>query len=370
MINVLQVVCNNELNGTERYVVDLSRHLPKEKFRVFVATPVQGPLSDVLKENGIEEVCYQNGKCEYYSLKGLKNLYRIMRSLKIDLVHANAKTHPCLVAKLARIKFVVETRHGIFYSREQLDNLSFLRKRYEHIKQYFIDGFIATSENDRQTLIDRFRIEPGKVKVINLGIDFNEMKKRGVEIFVQPERTAEGEFVIGHIGRMTYQKAQEYLVSAFAMISNKYPFARLVLVGKGENESKIRTLVHEKGLQDKVFFKGYIKEIYKEMSTYDVHVLTSRYEGTGYVNLEAMALGIPVITSEVGGATNFFKSGEDCIITELENPESTAAAIELLIENKDLRKKITAKAFKTVAEFTAQRMAEETGEFYVKNLKV
>lgn len=368
MIKVLQVVCNNEFNGTERYVVDLARHLPRDKFKVFVATPKIGPLSSILRESGIDEVCYDNGKCGFYSLKGLKNLYRIMRDLKIDIVHANAKTQPCLIAKLAGVKLIVETRHGIFYSKEQLDDLSFARKCYEYSKQFFVDYFIATSENDKAKLEDQFRINKRKIEVIYLGIDFDEIKNKGINIFETQKEKETGVFLIGHVGRMTYQKAQEYLISAFAIIEAKYHFARLVLVGSGENEDKLKKLVKEKGLEDKVEFRGYIRDIYKVMQTFNIHVLTSRYEGTGYVNLEAMALGVPFITPDVGGATNFFTSGVDCMISRLEDSASTALAIETLIADKELRDNIIRNAFETVAKYPVQRMAKETGEFYCRRL--
>mgnify|MGYP001004386371 FL=1 len=105
------------------------------------------------------------------------------------------------------------------------------------------------------------------------------------------------------------------------------------------------------------------------MQTYQVHVLTSRYEGTGYVNLEAMALGVPVITSNVGGAANFFTSGKDSIITEVENPGSTAEAIGKIISDEKQRELLIKNAFNTVKNYSVQRMAGETSVYYKNMLK-
>ena len=368
-INLLHVVCNNEFNGTERYVVDLAKNLNKDEFNVIVATPMKGPLSEILKENNIREEVYHNGKKYYYSFKGLYNLYRIMKSNKIDIVHANAKFHPCIAAIFAGVKLKVETRHGIFYSKKQLENLSFLRKVYEYVKQFFVDDFIATSENDKETLIKYFNINRKKVSVLFLGIDFKDMENRCEGLFSYKPYTPGTDFIIGHIGRLTYQKAQEYLLEAFKIIAGKYEKARLVIVGSGENESILKKYIEENSLNDKIIFKGYIKDIYREMQTYHVHVLTSRYEGTGYVNLEAMALGVPVITSEVGGATNFFTSGLDSIITEVESPVSTAEAIAELISNENYREELIKNAFSTVKKYSVQTMANSTSEYYKRMLK-
>ncbi len=368
-INLLHVVCNNEFNGTERYVVDLAKNLNKDEFNVIVATPLEGPLSEVLKENNIREEIYNNGKKYYYSFKGLYNLYRIMKDNKIDIVHANAKFQPCIAAIFAGVKLKVETKHGIFYSKKQLENLSILRRMYEFAKQYFVDDFIATSENDRETLIKYFKIRRKKVSVLYLGIDFYDMEKRSDGLFIYKPYNPGTEFIIGHIGRLTYQKAQEYLLEAFKIIAGKYEKARLVIVGSGENESILKKYIEENSLGDKISFKGYIKDIYREMQSYHAHVLTSRYEGTGYVNLEAMALGVPVITSNVGGATNFFTSGVDSIITEVENPVSTAQAIGKLISDEKHRELLIQNAFNTVKKYSVQKMADDTSAYYKYKLK-
>lgn len=368
-INLLHVVCNNEFNGTERYVVDLAKNLNKDEFNVIVATPLEGPLSEVLKENNIREEIYNNGKKYYYSFKGLYNLYRIMKDNKIDIVHANAKFQPCIAAIFAGVKLKVETKHGIFYSKKQLENLSILRRMYEFAKQYFVDDFIATSENDRETLIKYFKISRKKVSVLFLGIDFYDMEKRSDGLFSYKPYNPGTEFIIGHIGRLTYQKAQEYLLEAFKIIAGKYEKARLVIVGSGENESILKKYIEENSLGDKISFKGYIKDIYREMQSYHAHVLTSRYEGTGYVNLEAMALGVPVITSNVGGATNFFTSGVDSIITEVENPASTAQAIGKLISDEKHRELLIINAFNTVKKYSVQKMTDDTSAYYKYKLK-
>ncbi|MCC6865878.1 MAG: glycosyltransferase [Ignavibacteria bacterium] len=368
-INLLLVVCNNEFNGTERYVVDLAKNLNRNEFNIMVATPMTGPLSDILSKHKIKEVNYNNGKLFYYSIKGLYNLYKVMRSEKIDIVHANSKFQPCIPALLAGVNFKVETRHGIFYSQRQLNDLSLFRKIYEQIKQYFVDEFIATSENDKDTLIKYFKISPKKISVIYLGIDFDDISKRSNGTFKYKERDVNKNFIIGHIGRLTFQKAQEYLLQAFKLINDKYPDTRLVIVGKGENEEIHKKYAEENKLTDKIIFKGYINEIYREMQTFDVHVLTSRFEGTGYVNLEAMALGVPFISTNVGGATNFFTNEYDSLITNVEDPASTAKALEKLILDETFRRKIITNAFKTVRKYSVETMVNETALYYKKSLE-
>src|SRR4030095_8038297 len=368
MIKVLLVVANNVLNGTERYVVDLASNLPRAEFDVYVATPLSGPLSEILSAKNINEIVYNNGKVNYYSYNGLKNLYKIIKKNKFDIVHANAKFHPCILAKIAGVKLKVETKHGIFYSKEQIENLPVWRKTYEYIKQFFVDKFIATSENDRDLMVKYFKIRKNKISVIYLGLDFEELKKHSSSIFTAKKFFDKPKVTIGHIGRFTFQKAQEYLLEAFNILSKKYNNLQLVLVGNGENEDNLKEYVKSNGLTEKVIFKGYVNDIYTEMASFDMHVLTSRYEGTGYVNLEAMALGVPVIATRVGGANSFFSNEYDAVLTDVGNPASTALAIEKIITDETLREKLIKNAFETVKKYSIQKMAADTEKFYSDNV--
>jgi glycosyltransferase involved in cell wall biosynthesis len=366
MIKILLVVCNNSFNGTERYTVDLAYNLPSEKFDVTIATPIKGPLSDVIYSKGLKEFVYNNGKTNYYSFKGLKNLYSYIRKNKIDIVHANAKSHPCFVSKLAGVKFIVETRHGIFYSKIQLETLPIWRKYYEHIKQYFVNKIIAISENDKQILVKYFSIKPDKIRVIYNGLDFNSIVRDDTTELSDIKNN--NEFIIGNVGRFTFQKAQEVLLEAFEMLNKQYMKASLILIGQGENEEKLKAYVNANGLGEKVKFKGYIKEIYSELSKFDALVLTSRFEGTPYIIFEAMALGVPVITTDVGGISNIMKDGFDAIITQCDDPESTKDAIEKLLLDAELRKSIINNAFDTVRKYTVRNMVDNTMKLYLCGL--
>lgn len=365
-IKILLVVCNNVLNGTERYVVDLAGNLSKDIFEVTVATPMKGPLSDILGEKGIKEVIYNNDKLQSYSLKGLRNIGKILKNGNFDVLHGNSGILPCVVGRLKGVPFVLEVKHGIFYSREQLDSLNFIRRRYEIIKQFFVHKFLATSPNDKALIIKYFHTPVDKIDVIYLGLDIPSLRSKIKNSNIT--KNDEGDFIIGHIGRMTFQKAQIILLKAFKIVNDRYPNTKLIIVGEGEDKNDLLNFVRQNGLENKIEFKGYIADIYNEMMKFDAHVLTSRFEGMGYVNLEAMELGIPVITTDVGGASNFLTNEYNALITPVEDPQSTADAIEKLITNDKLRKDIIKNAAQTVKEYSIERMVKETSDFYIRNL--
>lgn len=365
-IKVLLIVCNNVLNGTERYVVDLASNLPREKFDVYVATPKYGPLSEVLKKRSIKELIFNNGRTLTYSVKGLNNLRYILRKEKFDILHANSGFLPCVVGKFVGVKFIIEVKHGIFYSKKQLDTLPFVRRVYERNKKRFVDKFIATSPNDKNLMMKHFHIPENMIEIIYLGLDIKELKNKVSE---EPLNYKSKDFVFGHIGRLTYQKAQIILFKAFKILSEKYSNIKLEIIGDGEDKVSLQKFINENDLGSKIIFRGYIDDIYNEMKKFDAHVLTSRFEGMGYVNLEAMALNVPVITSDVGGATNFLKNGFNALITPVDDPQETADAMEKLLTNDKLRTDIIKNAAETVKKYSIEKMVKDTSDFYIRNLK-
>ena len=104
-------------------------------------------------------------------------------------------------------------------------------------------------------------------------------------------------FVIGHVGRFTFQKNHEFLIEIFKEIYKRNKNSKLILIGKGKNEVKIKQMVQTCGFGDKVLFLGYREDIPELMSVMDCFVLPSRFEGLGIVGVEAQAAGLPTFFS-------------------------------------------------------------------------
>lgn len=365
MIKVLLVVCSNRMYGTERYVVELAKNLSKEKFTVWVAVPEKGPLSDILKVNGINEIDYNNGKMNKFSLRGTLRLFKIIRKYRFDIIHTNAGIIPNILGKFLGVKVSIEIKHGILIPDEILDNMSLKDKYHEWLKQYFVDYFIAISDNDKKKMIKYFKIKEDKIKVIYNGVEYDKLlpyqKKKG-----NSEESLHKDFItLGTIGRFTYQKGQEILIEAFSKIYKRYNNVRLIIVGSGENEDSINRLIVSKNLQKNVFVEGYKENIYEYLKKLDIFILTSRFEGVPYVILEAMCIGVPIISTKVGGIDNVLENEIDAILTEKNDILDTERAMIKLIDNKDLRAKIVDNANVKIKRYSIELMVKNTEELYL-----
>ena len=136
--------------------------------------------------------------------------------------------------------------------------------------------------------------------ILNNGIDeerylFDEEKRRQVRMSLG---YTEDTFVVGHVGRFTYQKNHPFLIEVFTEIAKRDGNVQLLLVGDGEDIERIRQLVKSHGLKEKVTFTGSVTNVEDYLQAMDVFVLPSRFEGLPIVGIEAQTSGLPVITAD------------------------------------------------------------------------
>ncbi|MFH1406441.1 MAG: glycosyltransferase family 4 protein, partial [Candidatus Omnitrophota bacterium] len=149
--------------------------------------------------------------------------------------------------------------------------------------------------------------------------------------------------VIGTIARLVPIKGLEYLIKAFTITVGEFSDARLLILGDGPQEAKLRRLADELGVTQKVMFLEPTEDIRPILSSFEVYVQPSLNEGLGMAIIEAMALAKPVIASRVGGVVDLL-SDECGILVEAGNAHTLAQAIKKLLLDKELAKTLGAKA--------------------------
>lgn len=163
-------------------------------------------------------------------------------------------------------------------------------------------------------------------------------------------------FILG-VGRLNKQKGFDILIRAFGKISNQYPEWNLIILGDGQERAALETLITELKYTEKILLPGYVNHPHACMKEADIFIFPSRYEGFGNAFLEAMACGCPVIATSCDfGPKEVIKSGENGILVEKENPEIMANALEMLINDETLRKKLGENAKKVQEDYSIQKV--------------
>lgn len=284
----------------------------------------------------------------------LCHAFAVVRLKEFDLVHAHWSIPQGLVALLLKrfrgIPCVTSLHGSDVYGLD----LPFLR---ELNKKVILDSDACTA-NSRATAEGANRISGrGDIRVIPMGVDtdfFSKSKDRRKE----QNRRGGQEKIVLYAGRLIEVKGVEYLVRAFPSVLEKQSSTKLLIVGSGPSRADLVSLSERLRLQEKVIFQDAVsqEELVRYYSMADVFVLPSvttdagETEGLGVVLLEAMACGVPVIGSAIGGIPDIIKDGETGLLSLEKDPDDLAEKICSLLRDKDLRQKVTENAFRFVAE--------------------
>lgn len=217
---------------------------------------------------------------------------------------------------------------GAFYRRLDLC----LMKRFDHL--------IAVSHATKAEMVEA-GISANTITVVHNGIDTTAWSPRRVTTDLRSELGLQGAFpVVGYVGRITPEKDLETWLRAAARIAEKYPLARFVWVGEGRDgttQRDLEKLAASLGMSDKVTYTGYREDLVPLYATFDVFLLTSRREGLPNSLLEAMAMGVPVVTTDVAGAKELVVDGQTGFVVAQGNAEGLAHRLLALADDRDLR---------------------------------
>jgi len=197
------------------------------------------------------------------------------------------------------------------------------------------DKVIAISNSIKEEMIHFLGLPASKIVVAYNGINPSEYKT-GTGENTKP--------ILLYVGRLVPQKGIEFLIESIKIIKKRTDNFILSIAGSGILENKIKQIIQDYDLTQNVKLIGFIDKpaLIDVYSNADVLVVPSLYEPFGLVNIEAMACGIPVVGSNVGGIPEIIDDGKTGLLVQPGNPEELATAITRLLENKELRKKMGA----------------------------
>ena len=190
-------------------------------------------------------------------------------------------------------------------------------------------------------------IDEGKIRQIYNGFDVAEFDKQDFSPLYTPEN---GEIVIGNAARLTAQKGQKHLIECAKILKGKGLNFQILIAGKGEMEQELKDYASELDVSDKVSFLGFIKDMKSFHASQDIFCLPSLWEGFGYALVEAMTLEKPVVGFNISSNPEVVADGETGILVPAEDTKKLAAALEKLILDVDLRKKMGATGRQRVLE--------------------
>lgn len=357
-MKIAQVIPNFGIGGAEIMCESLIYELLKLKHDVVVISMYNynSAITDRLESAGIN-IHYLNKRkgIDISMIKKMKDIF-LRESVEIVHTHLYCVEYAVPAAVLTGINHVIHTVHSIAYKENGyfgkfLENIYF--KKLKTIP-------VALSPLIQDSISKEYNINAKNIPIVFNGIDLSKC-------LVKTNYEANDIFTILHIGRFSHPKNHIGLLNAFVKFHNKYPNSKLQLIGDGETKNEAKTFVKNNKLDDCVEFLGIINNVYGYLHDADVFALPSHYEGIPMTLIEAMATGLPIVATAVGGVTDMLHNNKDAILTNVETDE-IYHAFERYYTSKDIREQFGKKAKINSKNFSSKKMTDNYLKLYINKL--
>lgn len=394
MNKVLRVINRFNLGGPTYNVALLTKYLPNN-----FQTRLLGGLKDaneadsqfILKNIGVEAQIIADMQRSINPLKDLRaffKLIQIIREYKPDIIHTHASkagTLGRLAAIISGVPIIVHTYHGHVFHSYFSTFKTFIFKKIEHFLANKSDAIIVISEQQKKELCYDLRIIPDdKTHIIPLGFDLSRFTVNNTDKrlkFRAKYNISANEILVVIVGRLVPIKNHNMFLEVAKAIENRQSQSniRYMIVGDGDLRSSLVQQAKNLGFtvseperpnhEAKIIFSSWIKEIETVYSGADISALTSLNEGTPVSLIESLASGIPVVSTSVGGISDFITDSEHGFLVTSNNVEQFAKRLWELATDSEKRKKMGQSGqAKVQGIFDYHRLVDDTTKLYIKLL--
>ncbi len=374
MIRVLHIHTLPIVSGSGINTFLSMRGMDKNVYEVELACAPGGRLIQLVEDNHMKVWPFEHLVQPISPLKDTLALFDLFLFLKRNPYHI-VHTHNSksgflgrLAAQLAGIPVIVHTVHGFaFHDQEPLWRQSLFRN-LERMGSHWCDKMIFIS----QPLIDwalREKItDKENIEKIYSGIQLDQFRPVMADVKMKNRekwKLNKDDLVIGIVSKLWEGKGHTTLIEAFKTLKQRLDNVKLVIVGEGDLYGELLRAVDKSGLSDSVLFTGFQMDVSEILSTFDVAVLPSFFEGMGRVLLEAMAMEKPVVASHVGGIPDLVKHQLNGLLVKPGDVAELANALEQILNDRVFSSKMGKEGRKRIQEqFSADIMVQSIDKVY------
>lgn len=315
--------------GAERVTCNLANYLSDAGHQVEILTMGERDASEPLRE-GIKHIpLLCNAERGNALLNNAKRILRLCKYMRTQTVDAYVVMLPVPIQLM--LGFSKLTKAPIVVS-ERVDPKAYALKTQRNLQRIAAkaSGYIFQTEEAAQWYAPYLK-----------GMPYQVIPNAINPAFIRPKYEGQREKVIVGAGRLTEQKNFPLLIRAFARVAHKFPEHKLVIYGKGSLLESLKDLAAEHGIGDRVEFPGFCTDMPERLEKAGMFVLSSDYEGMPNALMEAMALGVPCVSTDCGGggAKFLIQDGENGILVPQKDEEALAVAMERLLSDEALAAK-------------------------------
>jgi D-inositol-3-phosphate glycosyltransferase len=375
----------HKAGGLNVYVLELARQLAEQGCVIDIFSRVSGPDMPRVTElaPGLRAVHLHAGPARYLAPDSLYRHVDAFEAALLDFCERDGASYDVIHSHYwlsglvgQRLKERWRLPHvTMFHTLGEIKNRASpsehetdLRIQSEARIIEGVDQVICATEQERLLIRQLYEADAAKIRVIPLGVDLDRFRPLEKE----EARAALGlkdERIVLFVGRLEPLKGVDILINAAAILESDVDCTVLIVGGDETAKTqvaKLRGLARSKGIEHRVAFVGAVDhaKLPQYYSAADICVVPSHYESFGLVAVEAMASGVPVVASRVGGLTGTIKDGETGYLIPWLCPEPFAERIELLLENEPLRRNLGEAAREEVARYRWENVCDAVVAVY------
>ncbi len=365
-LRVLWFIKGLGAGGAEQLLVNCLPYLDRDRFEYHVAyiLPWKDDNVPPFKAHDIPVFCLEGGNP--LDVRVVPRLQQLLVDHDIDVLDSHLSYSGVIgrvAARRAGTPAILYTEHSLAVQRRlaRFRFVSFLA----NIGTYGLNDLMMAVSRDTFRDMRRFTFGRAPLRLVYNGIPIDAFDRRAINADRASLGVPDHHKLVGHVATFTTKKKQDDLLRAARLVVDEDPDVTFVMIGKGDLRPELERLVAELGLGDNVVFTGFVPNLREAMVAFDVFALSSLYEGLPTVVIEAMALGVPVVATWVGGTPEIVNHEHDGLLVPPRDPEAMAAGILRLLHDDNLRTEMGRRAQHSVrSKFDVRRRVREVEAIY------
>jgi glycosyltransferase involved in cell wall biosynthesis len=342
------------IGGTRTHMELLLQHIDRSRFAVtLVCSTRRDPqFAEALRRYQDEGIAVRIIEMvrRIHPIRDMVSLWRLydcFRQCAFDIVHTHSSKAGILgriAARLAGIPTILHTPHAFAFQDESNPFASGLYLLAERAARQWTTAFICVSDGERSIAIRKKIAAAANALVIHNSVDMEraDCSSRRLAQARAVACCSEAEIVVGTVANLRPQKGLHHFINAAGRVLSQRQDVKFIIVGSGSLHQQLNELIASSKLQERIKIISGETDVWPYYALIDVFALTSMWEGLPYVILEAMAMGKPVVATDISGCRDVVIDGETGLLVPPRDEEATARAILTLLENPSMRQRMGA----------------------------
>ncbi len=351
-MKILHLINYAGKGGTEKYIYSLIENMQEKDAQIFLSYNIYGPLVDNVAKLGVKT--FQIKMSNPFDLMAAWQLTKLCKDLSIDMIH----THYLRENYIALLSKFLNPKIKVLYTNHIINKDT---KKIVLFNRFFTKGqdkIIAISNKAKEILIENGH-DKNKIEIVYHGVKLNKCELT--------KKDSTHTFTLFCGSRFTREKGHIFLIQSIYELKKKTNIIfKCILANDGPMLEECKKLVKSLSLEDTITFIGFVDDINSVYRKIDIYINPSKEEALGLANLEVLALGIPLIATDVGGVRDIINSTTNCgVLVQYGDVEQMAQAIIKVMNDDVLRNTLSNNALDTIkTTFSLESMLEKTNIIY------